>query len=536
MKLRNLFKPSYIGLGAGFIAGAVATISIISARIVPPALAGEPASQVRQIGGISTTDMTTLRSLNDSFAALAEYVAPSVVHIKSEGARTTDLMGRAMMMGGQGSGVIFRSDGYIVTNDHVVGGFDNVTVILNDGREFRGKVIRSDNAGDIALIKIDAKNLTAAKFGDSGKVKPGQFAIAVGSPFGFENSVTVGHISGLQRENFVTDARLGRVRPYFDMIQTDAAINPGNSGGALLNVDGDVVGINTSIYSETGGNMGIGFAIPSNQARMIAEMLIEKGKVNRSFLGVEPQNLKPFQKDEMSLSGGAQLAKVENDSPAAKAGLKEGDIVVRIGDYPISTQVDLRNAMLRYEPGSSVKVEYVRNGDRQTADVKLGSPPAAPKAQQEPGPEDPFSNESPMPRLDLKGIDPKMREFFKGFKGDRMFSDPQDETPRRPQVRGGSARLGVIVESVGATQRKQFSIPAGVEGAVVTSVEPGSVAERIGIEPGDVIQNIGDVVPKNAEQLAKAMKGVRWGESRRIKVSRYSKSGVSTQIRDVTFN
>lgn len=527
MNFKQLFtKSPYLVLVAGLAIGAVGTVTLLSPGVLPVAKADPDNAKLRTIGSISSTDMATLRSLNASFEGLAEYVGPSVVHIKADSGKSTDMLGREMVMGGQGSGVIYRSDGYIVTNDHVVGGFDNVTVILNDGREFRGKVTRSDDAGDIAVVKIDAKDLKAARFADSATVKPGQFAIAVGSPFGLENSVTIGHVSGLQRQSSVADMRLGSARNYFDLIQTDAAINMGNSGGPLLNIDGEVIGINTAIYSETGGNTGIGMAIPSNQTRLIAEMLIERGKVTRSFMGVIPENLKPYQKSEMNLNGGAVLVRVENDSPAGKSGLKKDDVVVRIGDYPISNQIDLRNAMLRYEPGSTVKVEYVRQGKRSTVEVKLETPPVTPKFGSNERPSGPFDGRQ-LP-FDLKDVDPKLKEFFDSQ--GKSF----DDSPRTPRT--GKARLGTTVETVTDSLRKQFSIPKGVEGAVVTSVDPGSVAERLGLKAGDVIQQLGDTQIKSAESLAKAVDGLKWGDTRTLKTTRYSKNGVATTIRDVTFN
>src|SRR5579864_5351168 len=279
-------KSPYVMLALGVVAGALAVASL--PHLVPSVRAQQDVI-ARPIAGMSAEDMTTLRSLDNSFASLAQYIEPSVVHISSEGSHESDILGRRMGdVKGVGTGIVFRSDGWIITNDHVVAGFDNVKVQLADGREFPGTVRRAPD-NDIAVVKINASNLTPAQFGDSGRVRVGQFAMAVGSPFNLDETVTVGHISALNRENTIPDERapLG-ARVYTDLIQTDAPINMGNSGGPLINVDGQVVGVNSAIYSGTGGSVGIGFAIPSNQAREIAEMLIDKGSVTKAYLGLRP--------------------------------------------------------------------------------------------------------------------------------------------------------------------------------------------------------------------------------------------------------
>ncbi|HQU18884.1 MAG TPA: trypsin-like peptidase domain-containing protein, partial [Fimbriimonadaceae bacterium] len=268
-------KSAYVMLLIGAVIGAVTFASIQSGKVISPAQAEKPAVAM-PASNLEAPKLDMLRSLDEAFASIVDYASKAVVHIRTGGDRSQGLT--SAMASGEGSGVIFRSDGYIVTNAHVVDSFDTVTVTLNDGRSFPGKVIKAEDI-DIAVVKIQASDLPTVQFGNSDAVRPGQFAIAVGSPFGFENSTTIGHISAIGRESIVPDMRQGSARFYPDLIQTDASINMGNSGGPLLNVDGQVVGINTAIYSGTGGSVGIGFAIPSNQARMIADMLIEKGKV-----------------------------------------------------------------------------------------------------------------------------------------------------------------------------------------------------------------------------------------------------------------
>jgi serine protease Do len=514
---RSLRSPALWTLLAGFAVGVASVASIFTESPLAVGTAhAEPEVHLRATARPNTPGMSALRELDSALADLAEYAAPAVVHLKSESRRSSDVFGQMAPSGGEGSGFIFRPDGYIITNDHVVGGFDKVTVVLNDGREFIGTVIRAEDS-DIAVVKIDATDLPSLAFADSTKVRPGQMCMAIGSPFGFENSVTVGHVSALGRMNAIADPRLGRDRGYYDLIQTDAPINMGNSGGPLMSVDGQVVGINTSIFSPTGVNMGIGFAIPSNQARFIAETLIEKGKVVRAYLGVAPESLKEFQKKEMNLPGGALLMEVRSDEPAAIAGLKEGDVVVRIGTYPVNDQMDLRNVMLRYEPGQTVPVEVVRNGERKTFQVKLAEP--KPVVRPQPQQRMPRTPEFP----NFQDI-PELREF----RGRLQEEDV-------PPLRSGNARLGVTVDSITANHRKQFNIPEDVQGAVVTAIEPNSVAQREGIQVGDVIQEVGDMKIDGAPKLVEAMQGVRWGQARRIRIGRYGENSQFLRTYDVRF-
>ncbi|HVL38232.1 MAG TPA: trypsin-like peptidase domain-containing protein [Fimbriimonadaceae bacterium] len=521
----------YWALGAGIAVGAASMAAVLNGGVVRQAHAG-PSPDIKTISSIAPNDMATLRSLDSSFAGLAEYVAPSVVHIKSESQISRDGAGRLRTLGGQGSGVIYRPDGYIITNDHVVAGFEAVTVVLKDGREFKGKVIGAPDS-DIAVVKIEATGLPAAEFGDSGKVRPGQFAVAVGSPFGLENSVTIGHVSGLGRSSAIPDARLnGFVRQYPDLIQTDASINMGNSGGPLLNVEGEVIGINTAIFSETGGSVGIGFAIPANQARLIADLLIQKGKIERGFLGLLPENLKEYQKAELKVSSGAFVADdPQPGGPADKAGIKKGDVIVRIGTHEIRNQLDLRNAMLRYAPGTKVPIELVREGARKTVEVTVAELPAhmrapkpgeAPRTQPNARTPRQFSPEIPeelRKRLEELHQNPEMFRDLDPFFFDR------ERSPNAPEPSESRPRLGVGVEDANARTRKEFDLPEGVEGVVVISVAPGSVAQRYGIEVGDVIQEFGGKKIKSASELVKAMEASKSGDRLQVKTLRV-KDGV----------
>jgi serine protease Do len=445
---------------------------------------------------------------------------------------TNEEGGRMPVRQGEGSGFIIRSDGYIMTNDHVVGGADKVKVTMKDGREYDGKVIRAQDS-DIAIVKIEAKDLPALAFGDSSKLRPGQMCMAVGAPFGLTNSVTFGHISALGRVSNIPDMSLElQGRRYPDMIQTDAAINMGNSGGPLLNVDGQVVGVNTAIYSPTGVSAGIGFAIPSNQAKFIGDMLIQDGKITKAMIGVLPETIKEYEKKDLGITGGARVSGFPDgvDSPAKKAGLKEGDIIVRIGSTNVNSEIDLRNAMLIYKAGAKVPVEVVRDGKRQTLDVTLGEFKApkieAPKA---------LSTPKGLDRGDIfkrfKDFDGSEEDLFKEFR--KQFQDERDNTV--PRLREGKAQLGVSVGNVTEAIRTERNIPGGVEGAYVTDVLEGSVASQYGIKVGDVITEFNGKKITSSDDLVREINKTSWGDTRSIKFARYGKNSVVQQQLELKF-
>ncbi|HLK61383.1 MAG TPA: trypsin-like peptidase domain-containing protein [Chthonomonadaceae bacterium] len=293
-------------------------------------------------------------------------------------------------MEASGSGVIVRSDGYILTNDHVVDGADKVTVTLQDGREFPGEVKR-DFKSDLALVKIHANNLPAAELADSDRVKVGQWAIAFGSPFGLSDTMTVGVVSSLHREQVIggngPDGRL-----YPSLLQTDASINPGNSGGPLVDLYGRVVGINVAIESPSGGNVGIGFAIPANTARYIMNDLITTGKVVRGYLGMAPVTPSYAQKQKYGVQSGALVARVETGSPAASGGLQVEDMIVRYNGKSVTDDAMLREMVARTAPGETAILVVKRNGEEKTLHVAIGSTPdeltaqnSAPEQQTERG-------------------------------------------------------------------------------------------------------------------------------------------------------
>ncbi len=267
---------------------------------------------------------------------------------------------------GQGSGFLISADGYILTNAHVVDKVDEVTVKLLDKREFRAKVIGSDSRTDVALIKINADNLPAATLGDSSKLRVGEWVLAIGAPFGFENSVTAGIVSAM-----------GRSLPqenYVPFIQTDAAVNPGNSGGPLFNMKGEVVGMNSQIFSRSGGYMGLSFAIPINVAMDVADQLKTRGSVSRGRLGVVIQEVTADLADSFGLkqAEGALVAEVEAGSPADKAGLKVSDIILKYNGKPVASSIDLPRMVGATKPGSRATLSLWRKGAMQEVEVSVG--------------------------------------------------------------------------------------------------------------------------------------------------------------------
>ena len=267
-----------------------------------------------------------------------------------------------------GSGVVVDARrGYVITNHHVIEGADTITVTLRDGRQLDAKVIGSDSESDVAVIQVPARNLTALPLADSDRLRVGDFVVAIGNPFGLGQTVTSGIVSALGRTG------LG-IQGYEDFIQTDASINPGNSGGALVNLRGELVGINTAIIAPGGGNVGIGFAIPANMVARLMEQIVAHGSVRRGQLGVSVQDLTPdlARAFNLSTSQGAVIAQVSSRSTAAKAGLKEGDVVLRVNERSIRDGGGLRNAIGLLEVGETVRLEILRDGKPLTLDAKVG--------------------------------------------------------------------------------------------------------------------------------------------------------------------
>lgn len=320
-----------------------------------------------------------------SLAPMLETVTPAVVNISTEGrvkVPTSPLMNdpffrrffnlpnqpRERKTQSLGSGVIVdAARGLVLTNNHVIANAEQITVKLRDGRELQAEMVGSDPDTDVAVIKIPPKNLTAIPLADSEKLRVGDFVVAIGNPFGLGQTVTSGIISALARSG------LG-ITGYEDLIQTDASINPGNSGGALVNLRGELVGINTAIYSQSGGNIGIGFAIPINMAQQITEQLVKYGEVKRGFLGAQLQDLDPNLAEAFGIKTkrGAVLVNVVEGSPAARAGMLPGDVVTSVNGKTVSNAASLRNEIGLMRVGEEVELEYIRDGKRRTLKTKVG--------------------------------------------------------------------------------------------------------------------------------------------------------------------
>ncbi len=347
---------------------------------------------------------------------------------------------------GMGSGVIVSADGYIVTNNHVVENADEIEVSLPDKRQFKAKVIGTDPKTDVAVIKIEATGLPILPWTDSGRLEVGELVLAVGSPFGLTQTVTMGIISAVGRAN------MGIV-DYEDFIQTDAAINPGNSGGALVNLHGELVGINTAIFTRTGGHMGIGFAIPSNMVRTVMDSLIKHGKVVRGWLGVSIQELTPDLAKEFGVSetAGALVADVMEDSPASKAGFERGDVITELDGKPVKDPTHLRTLVADSAPGTKVTIALRRDKGRMSLDVTLGELPKDVSAQVGAG-----------------------------------------------DAKGRHALAGVQVGPLSRDEARELRIKGGV---VVRRIDPSSLAARAGLQEGDVVREINRQAVTSVEEF-----------------------------------
>jgi len=306
---------------------------------------------------VSATGSTVKQDLLTGVASVAQSVMPSIVRVDVNG--TSGPFGQSAT--GTGSGVIYRSDGYIITNNHVVDGASSITVTLSTGQQLPATLVGTASPGDdIAVIKVNKTGLTPATFGSTSDLSVGDVAVAIGSPFGLQGTVTAGVISALHR-----NINLGQGENLTDAIQTDAPINPGNSGGALADGKGDVIGINTAILGGSGGNVGVGFAIPISIAKRDADQIISTGRAQRPLLGISGDNAPN--------SGGALIQSVVSGGPAGRAGLRQGDVIVALDGKAITSFDDLIAALSTHQPGQKVQVTYVRSGARHTTTVTLSA-------------------------------------------------------------------------------------------------------------------------------------------------------------------
>lgn len=465
--LRRLCKPIPVVACAALLAGSV--VAFEQKPVTKPDGAGKKVE-------IPIDEAAVQRPAGpySSFAPIIKKVAPAVVKVVStqKADKLSDrdnqdipglgdpfrFFGQPMLphgpmngptVRGLGSGVIVTKDGYILTNNHVVDGAKELKVTLQDGRDFTAKVIGRDSKSDIAVIKIPGNDLPTVPLADSQKVQVGDIVLAIGNPFGVGQTVTQGIVSATDRGGM-------GIEDYEDFIQTDAAINPGNSGGALVDVDGRLIGINTAILSRSGGNQGIGFAIPSDLARTVMTSLVEYGHVTRGYLGMTIQDVTPNLAKEFNLKDftGALVGGVMPNSPAEKAGVKEGDVVVQFNGKPVRDSRQLRLDAAETKPNSKVPIEVMREGSPRKLEVTVG---------QLPGTERLAKNDT---------------------------ENGQDT---------GTLK-GVAVSDLDNQAREQFKVPHDVKGAVVTEVQPDSPAAEAGLKPGDVIESINRKPVTNAEQ------------------------------------
>lgn len=439
-----------IAIGAGTVAGSWATAK--TGKTIPILMAAQVSASGSKV------------SFEEGFAPVAKNAIPAVVNVSSSKIIRTkgsnpstffsdpffrQFFGNSLPKDFQtppsaerehslGSGVIVNADGYILTNNHVIDGAKDITVLLADKRKFQARVVGADARTDLAVLKVDARNLPVLAFGDSSAVQAGNFVLAIGNPFGLNQTVTLGIVSATGRGG------LG-IEDYEDFIQTDAAINPGNSGGPLIDERGGLVGINTAIVSGgTGGNQGVGFAIPGNMARSVMDQILKNGKVTRGWLGVsiQPVTQEIAKAFHLSDNYGALISDVASESPAARSGLETGDIVLDVDGQKIEDSRALQLKIGTMSPGTSVKLTVFRNGATRDITVTLGETPAA-------------------------------------------ASQPGETVENR-----GAALRGIAVDALTPDVAGQLKLPAGTKGVVVTSVDPASAAAEADIQPGDVIQEV----------------------------------------------
>ncbi|MCC6710102.1 MAG: DegQ family serine endoprotease [Gammaproteobacteria bacterium] len=359
---------------------------------------------------------------------------------------------------GLGSGFIVDKSGYIVTNNHVIDGADDIKVTLTDGRELPAKLVGTDPMTDLAVIKVEPKGeLPAVAFGDSDRARVGDWVVAIGSPFGLGGSVTAGIISARGR-----DIHSG---PYDDYLQIDAPINSGNSGGPVINAEGRVVGVNTAIYSPNGGNIGIGFAIPAREAERVVGELRNHGAVTRGWLGVQIQPVSAAMAEALNIkdASGALVAAVVEKSPAARAGVKVGDVILKFGDTAIKDARDLSKAVAKAEPGAKVHIDIVRNGKSERLATVID----------------------------------------RNAQNDVAFK--QDAAPTDNGADNLDEKLGVALGALSSDARAQLNLDDSVKGALVVGVKNGSAAEESGLKPGDVIVRVNNAEVADAQSAKHAL-------------------------------
>ena len=426
-------------------------------------------------------ELDTLRETSKAFSAVAKNAVPAVVFIKVEktvgtgsirGSAAPDQYNdpfgffgdefferffrdrmpqqpREYRQSGQGSGFIISDDGYILTNNHVVGEADIITVKTHDGREFNAELVGADAKSDVAVIKIEGENLPMMPLGDSDNLGIGEWVIAIGNPFGLTETLTSGIVSAKGRNTV-------GINDYEDFIQTDAAINPGNSGGPLINLDGEAIGINTAIFSQSGGSVGIGFAIPINMAKSIKDQLVTEGKVTRGQLGVLISDLTSDVADYFGLDStkGVVVNEVVEGSPAQNAGLEVGDIILKINGRDVEGMGQLRNYIASVEPGTTIDLVVNRKGNEKTLPVNIG--------------------------------------------------ELSDSSARVGDAQVPSRKLGVTVQELTEEMIRRYGLRLS-QGVIVSNVDPDSQAFRKGIRPGTIILSVNQREVRSVDEFNKAL-------------------------------
>jgi serine protease Do len=455
-------------IGVVMTAGSGMTPSAVAAVPVGPGSNGFPA--VARATMPAVVNISTSRTVKSSGVPQSPFMNdPFFKHFFGEDFGRQFQVPKDRRENSLGSGVIVSADGYIVTNAHVVEKADEIKVHLSDKREFSGKVVGSDPKSDIAVIRIKGDNLPVINWADSDKLEVGEYVLAIGNPFGLNSTVTLGIVSAVGRANM-------GIEQYENFIQTDAAINPGNSGGALVNTRGELVGINTAIFSRTGGNMGIGFAIPSNMAKSVMDSLIKTGKVVRGYLGVSIQDLNGKIAKQLGLdkTQGSLVGDVVSGAPADKAGIQAGDVIVKYDGKPVENTATLRNRVAETAVGKTVEVEVIRDKKPQTLRVQVAEQPK-----------------------DMSARGGSSNESTRG------------EGP-------GTALAGLEVRNL-ARDNPQHK---GLQGVVIVAVESGSAAEEAGVQPGDVILEINRKPVRNVDDWRKLSKALAKDDAALLRIAR----------------
>jgi serine protease Do len=433
-----------------------------------PAVVNISTTQKLPDRGVASAQMPDLQGLPPAFREFFERNMP-----RNGGPKTTPRGDRQREAQSLGSGFIISDDGYVLTNNHVIADADEILVRLADRSELKAKLVGTDPRTDVAVLKIEGKNLPTVKLGDSDKLKVGEWVLAIGSPFGFDHSVTKGIVSAKGR-SLPNDS-------YVPFIQTDVAINPGNSGGPLFNMAGEVVGINSQIFTRSGGFMGLSFAIPIDVAVDVANQLKKDGKVSRGWLGVVIQEVNKDLAESFGLEkpAGALVAQVLDNGPAAKGGLQVGDVILSMNGQPIVMSADLPHLVGALKEGTKANLEVIRAGKRQTLPITVGALP-----------------------------------------------DEDGEVSASPKAANESTskRLGVSVADLTAEQKKSLELAGGV---VIKEVQDGPAA-LIGLQPGDVITHLNNQAAGSAKEFAEIAQGLPKNRSVSMRVLRQGRASFIT--------